>query len=74
MGQRYLTHESDDARWEAHRVERKLPAWDVAGFKGVGKNDIFKINKKTEASTAQQQQQQHKQHNNQQQQQRSGAR
>ncbi len=48
VGQRYLTHESDDARWETHRTERKLPAWDVAGFKGVNKNDIFKMNKNKE--------------------------
>ena len=52
MGQRYLTHESDDARWEAHRTERKLPTWDQAGFKGVSKNDIFRINKSKERSGA----------------------
>ena len=26
VGSRYLTHESDDARWEAYRVEHNLPA------------------------------------------------
>ena len=26
VGCRYLTHESDDARWEAHRVAHNLPA------------------------------------------------
>ena len=49
VGQRYLTHESDDARWEAYRAEKKLPTWNDAGFKGVSKNDIFKINKKSGA-------------------------
>ena len=49
VGQRYLTHESDDARWEAYRADKKLPTWNDAGFKGVSKNDIFKINKKSGA-------------------------
>lgn len=33
MGQRYLTHESDDERWEKHRTEKNLPSWETYGHK-----------------------------------------
>lgn len=45
VGQRYLTHESDDNRWEQYRRDQRLPAWDLYGHMGVSKDDIFSFNK-----------------------------
>ncbi|XP_074641297.1 serine/threonine-protein kinase D3-like isoform X1 [Tubulanus polymorphus] len=33
VGERYLTHESDDARWEQYRVENNLQTWEILGQK-----------------------------------------
>ncbi|XP_035824058.1 serine/threonine-protein kinase D3 [Aplysia californica] len=33
VGKRYLTHESDDERWEKYRQERNLKTWDEVGQK-----------------------------------------
>lgn len=38
VGQRYLTHESDDERWEAFRQEKKLRTWQEIGQKGRHEN------------------------------------
>ncbi len=35
VGKRYLTHESDDGRWEKYRQDRGLKTWDEIGQKGV---------------------------------------
>ncbi|KAK2181716.1 hypothetical protein NP493_385g03037 [Ridgeia piscesae] len=45
VGQRYLTHSSDDARWEVYRNENSLDTWEVLGQKGVSEEDIFRIQK-----------------------------
>ena len=36
VGQRYLTHFSDDERWEQFRAENSLPTWGLLGQKGEG--------------------------------------
>ncbi len=41
VGQRYLTHDSDDPRWEHFRKENKLPIWQDLGHKNVSKDDFF---------------------------------
>lgn len=33
VGQRFLTHESDDDRWEAHRSGKNLPKWETYGHR-----------------------------------------
>lgn len=38
VGQRYLTHESDDERWEAFRQEKRLRTWQEIGQKGRHEN------------------------------------
>lgn len=43
VGIRYLTHESDDERWELYRQERGLKTWDEIGQKGV--NEKYSFNK-----------------------------
>lgn len=45
VGQRYLTHDSDDPRWEQYRVEQKLPLWEKIGHKGVTKDDWVCFNR-----------------------------
>jgi protein kinase D len=35
VGERYLTHESDDARWEEFRKENNLSTWEYVGHKGA---------------------------------------
>lgn len=40
---RYLTHESDDERWEKHRLERNLKTWEEIGQKGV--TEIYSFSK-----------------------------
>ncbi|BFZ11781.1 hypothetical protein BsWGS_14820 [Bradybaena similaris] len=36
---RYLTHESDDERWEKHRLERNAKTWEEIGQKGSPEDD-----------------------------------
>lgn len=43
MGQRYLSHESDDERWEQFRKEKNLGRWQDIGMKGV--NETYKYGK-----------------------------
>ncbi|XP_021352183.1 serine/threonine-protein kinase D3-like isoform X4 [Mizuhopecten yessoensis] len=43
VGQRYLTHESDDDRWEQYRKERSLKVWKDIGMKGV--NETYNLSK-----------------------------
>lgn len=43
VGQRYLTHESDDDRWEQYRKERSLKLWRDIGMKGV--NETYNLSK-----------------------------
>jgi protein kinase D len=40
VGQRYLTHESDDDRWNQFSADNGLASWDTYGQQGVGQ-DIF---------------------------------
>ena len=50
VGERYLTHESDDMRWNDYRVANNLPEWDLLGHRGTSKDDAFsfaKSHKKT---------------------------
>ena len=46
MGQRYLTHESDDLRWENYRTDMHLGDWTEIGQQGVSKNDKYSFQKK----------------------------
>jgi len=39
VGERYLTHESDDTRWNDYRVANGLPEWDLLGLRGTSKDD-----------------------------------
>ncbi|KAH9489446.1 Serine/threonine-protein kinase D3 [Bulinus truncatus] len=41
VGIRYLTHESDDERWEKYRLEKNLKTWDEIGQKGVNEKYSF---------------------------------
>ncbi|ESO09567.1 hypothetical protein HELRODRAFT_168571 [Helobdella robusta] len=69
VGQRYLTHESDDERWETYRKENRLPAWDLYGHTGVSKDDVFAFSRNVRHPPPQQlvqQYQQYQQHNQQQ--------
>ena len=43
VGQRYLTHESDDARWETYRRDHRLGDWQSLGHTGA--NDVFSFQK-----------------------------
>jgi protein kinase D len=43
VGQRYLSHESDDERWEQFRREKNLARWQDTGMKGV--NETYKLGK-----------------------------
>ena len=45
MGQRYLTHESDDERWTQHQRDNRLPRWEVYGQAGVSRDDVFCFNR-----------------------------
>ena len=40
VGQRYLTHDSDDARWDQYRKDHSLGDWRALGHKGVTKDDL----------------------------------
>ncbi|XP_059139486.1 serine/threonine-protein kinase D1-like isoform X2 [Physella acuta] len=40
VGIRYLTHESDDERWEKYRQERNLKTWDEIGQKDFSENEF----------------------------------
>ncbi|XP_013409861.1 serine/threonine-protein kinase D3 isoform X3 [Lingula anatina] len=35
VGRRYLSHESDDARWEQYRKDKNLDTWETLGHTGV---------------------------------------
>ncbi|XP_067680184.1 serine/threonine-protein kinase D3-like isoform X2 [Haliotis asinina] len=43
VGLRYLTHESDDERWEQYRKEKNLKLWNEVGQKGV--NETYNLSK-----------------------------
>ncbi|XP_046557883.1 serine/threonine-protein kinase D3-like isoform X5 [Haliotis rubra] len=43
VGLRYLTHESDDERWEQYRREKNLKLWNEVGQKGV--NETYNLSK-----------------------------
>jgi protein kinase D len=43
VGQRYITHESDDDRWEQFRKDKALKLWEDIGMKGV--NETFNLSK-----------------------------
>ena len=45
MGERYLTHESDDDRWESYRAEKKLGDWRDIGHKGANKDELITFQK-----------------------------
>ena len=45
VGQRYLTHESDDSRWEQHRTEHSYSSWRDIGHQGATKNDWSSFNR-----------------------------
>lgn len=49
VGQRYLTHESDDERWETFRRERNLKVWQEVGQKGV--NEKYNLSKSRDRNT-----------------------
>ncbi|KAK2158102.1 hypothetical protein LSH36_177g03015 [Paralvinella palmiformis] len=51
VGQRYLTHESDDARWEQYRKDNDLASWQILGHKGLSKDDVFHFCKGTKNNT-----------------------
>ncbi|CAL1529671.1 unnamed protein product [Lymnaea stagnalis] len=40
VGIRYLTHESDDERWEKYRQERNLKTWDEVGQKDLSEKEF----------------------------------
>ncbi|KAK3600915.1 hypothetical protein CHS0354_013295 [Potamilus streckersoni] len=46
VGQRYLTHESDDDRWEQYRKDKGLKLWTEIGQKGV--NEKYNLSKSRE--------------------------
>ena len=43
VGHRYITHESDDDRWEQFRKDKALKLWQDIGMKGV--NETFNLSK-----------------------------
>jgi len=45
VGERYLTHESDDMRWNDYRVANSLPEWDLMGHRGTTRDDAFSFSK-----------------------------
>lgn len=45
VGERYLTHESDDARWEEFRKRNKADTWENIGHQGAGKDDMVAFSK-----------------------------
>jgi len=45
VGERYLTHESDDVRWNDYRIANNLPEWDLFGHRGTSKDDAFNFSK-----------------------------
>ncbi|KAK3092459.1 hypothetical protein FSP39_003050 [Pinctada imbricata] len=50
VGQRYLSHESDDERWEVFRRDNCLGKWHEIGMKGV--NETYKLGKSRKESTS----------------------
>jgi len=49
VGSRYLTHESDDDRWESFRREKTLKVWQEVGQKGV--NEKYNLSKSRDRNT-----------------------
>ncbi|XP_045185676.1 serine/threonine-protein kinase D1-like isoform X1 [Mercenaria mercenaria] len=49
VGQRYLTHDSDDERWENFRREKNLKVWQDVGQKGV--NEKYNLSKSRDRNT-----------------------
>lgn len=49
VGQRYLTHESDDERWETFRRDKNLKQWQELGQKGV--NEKYNLSKSRDRNT-----------------------
>lgn len=49
VGQRYLTHESDDERWETFRRDKNLKLWQDVGQKGV--NEKYNLSKSRDRNT-----------------------
>jgi len=45
VGERYLTHESDDTRWNDYRIANNLPEWDLLGHRGTSKDEAFNFGK-----------------------------
>ncbi|XP_041352348.1 serine/threonine-protein kinase D3-like isoform X2 [Gigantopelta aegis] len=43
VGMRYLTHESDDERWEQYRKDNNLQLWTEIGQKGLNETYNFKL-------------------------------
>ena len=52
VGQRYLTHESDDARWEGYRRDRGHGDWMELGHKGLTKDEMVTGWAKTRTANA----------------------
>ncbi|XP_025106047.1 serine/threonine-protein kinase D1-like isoform X2 [Pomacea canaliculata] len=52
VGIRYLTHESDDERWEKHRRDHNLKTWQELGQKGVNEKYSFSKFREKQAATA----------------------
>ena len=40
VGERYLTHECDDSRWEQYRTENTLQSWQQLGHHGATKGRL----------------------------------
>lgn len=49
VGQRYLTHESDDERWDTFRRDKNLKLWQDVGQKGV--NEKYNLSKSRDRNT-----------------------
>lgn len=50
VGQRYLTHESDDERWDAFRQEKRQRTWQEIGQKG--RQEIYNLGRRGENKPA----------------------
>ena len=45
VGERFLTHESDDGRWNQYRKDHSLPDWPLYGHTDITEDDRFNFNK-----------------------------
>jgi len=45
VGERFLTHASDDSRWNQYRLDHGLPDWSKYGHANITVNDRFNFNK-----------------------------